>query len=207
MFARQPLSMKGLALYTGLALLSLCFGESIAIADYTTKISPAEVRTASFDGWGCSLAWWANQFGDSTQADTLADICFTTKTVGWQNTLLPGLGLNIVRYNVGGGGGGASIGGSKEQVSPNMPNFKNIMGYWLDWYNNDPSSQSWDWNRDLNQRKMLFRAKARGVNLVELFSDSPLGGCAKTIALREVTTEETTYKTGTTISLPAIWRR
>lgn len=157
--------------------LTICslmtMGEKSALCDYIAKVNPNEVRTASFDGWGCSLAWWANQFGDSSQADTLADICFTTKSVTWQNTLLPGLGLNIVRYNVGGGGGGGKIGSNKEQVSPNMPTFKNMLGFWLNWFNSDPASDSWNWSVDYQQRKMLGRAKSRGVNLVELFSDSP----------------------------------
>lgn len=151
----------------------LCARSSSARADYTLKVNPDEVRTASFDGWGCSLAWWSNQFGTSAQADTLADICFSSKSVSWQDVILPGLNLNIVRYNVGGGGGGAQIDTSKEQVSPNMPAFKNMIGFWRNWFNADPASDSWNWNADPQQRSMLGRAKARGVNLFEFFSDSP----------------------------------
>ncbi|AKG24919.1 hypothetical protein IJ00_26630 (plasmid) [Calothrix sp. 336/3] len=145
------------------------------MADYTVNINPNEIRTESFDGWGCSLSWWANQFGNVDNADMLADICFSTKTVPWQGENLLGLGINIIRYNIGGGGGGGRINDNTiEQVSPQMPGFKNIKGYWLNWDSDYPASNSWNWQLDANQRHMMQRAKDRGVNLFEFFSVSPM---------------------------------
>jgi len=145
------------------------------MADYTVNINPNEIRTESFDGWGCSLCWWANQFGDGENADTLADICFSTNSVLWQGENLPGLGMNIARYNIGGGGNGARINDNTvEQVSPHMKNSKNIRGYWLNWDSDDPASNSWNWEVDANQRHMMLIAQNRGVNLVEFFSNSPM---------------------------------
>ena len=90
------------ALRAGAMLLALA-GVPVpaARADYTVTVQPGDVRTARFDGWGCSLAWWAHQFGDGANADALADLCFTPNTVSWQGESLPGLNLNIVRYNAG----------------------------------------------------------------------------------------------------------
>ena len=154
---------------------ALLLSAPVAGADTTVRPNPADVRSASFDGWGCSLCWWANAFGSGANADTLADLCFTTKTVNWQGVALPGLGLKIIRYNIGGGGGGATIdSGTIEQVSPNMPAFKNLGGYQLNWYSGDPASTSWNWNMDAAQRSMMQKAQARGANRVEFFSNSPL---------------------------------
>ena len=155
----------------GVALLCAA---PLAKADVTVRVNPGDVRSASFDGWGCSLCWWANAFGNSASADALSDLCFTTKTVSWQGAALPGLGLKILRYNVGGGGGATIDAGTVEQVSPNMPAFKNLLGYQINWRNSDPASNSWNWNADSAQRNILQRAQARGANRIEFFSNSPM---------------------------------
>jgi galactan endo-1,6-beta-galactosidase len=49
-----------------------------------------------------------------------------------------------------------------------------MWGYWINWFSDDPGSSSWNWSADANQRAMLLKAKARGANLLELFSDSPV---------------------------------
>jgi galactan endo-1,6-beta-galactosidase len=59
-------------------------------------------------------------------------------------------------------------------ASPNIPRFKQIPGFWLDWRSSTPTSTSWDWSVDANQRAMLAKAKTRGANLFELFSNSPM---------------------------------
>lgn len=169
--------MKELTRIYATLLLALSFlgvNSLTARAQVTVKVNPGEIRSIYFDGFGCSLAWWANQFGNSATANTMADLCFTSKTVPWQGDTLPGLGMRILRYNIGGGGGGATIdGGTVENVSPNMPNFKNMLGFWRNWFHDDPASDSWDWTKDLNQRSMMARAKERGVTLFEFWSDSP----------------------------------
>merc|ERR1712186_124620 len=52
--------------------------------------------------------------------------------------------------------------------------FKQIEGFWQDSESDDPSSTSWDWSVDKNQVAMLEKAKERGANLLELFSNSPM---------------------------------
>lgn len=53
-----------------------------------------------WEGWGSSLAWWGRAIGRTGNADFYVDLIYTTKVIDGY----PGLGLNIVRYNVGGGG-------------------------------------------------------------------------------------------------------
>ena len=48
-----------------------------------------------FEGWGTSLCWWANRIGYSdTLAQKAAELLYNAET---------GLGMNIARYNIGGG--------------------------------------------------------------------------------------------------------
>jgi galactan endo-1,6-beta-galactosidase len=140
-----------------------------AWADYTTTINP-QTTWGIWEGWGTSLCWWANVFGNR---DDLANIVFTTNYTPLNGVSLPGLGLNIARYNAGACSTN-SINGDTMQVSPNIPAFRQIQGYWLNWFSSDPTSSSWNWAADANQRSMLLKAKARGANLFELFSNSPM---------------------------------
>lgn len=131
-----------------------------------------------FSGFGVSLAWAGNVFGG--RAD-LADALWTTKDSVTLNegVVVPGLGLQRARYNVGGcarpsdppvdvpGRGAATM-----ARSPNMPIWKAIETFWL-WPNStDPSSAGWDWSRDASQRAALAAAVERGA-VGELFSNSP----------------------------------
>ena len=145
------------------------FSHAAARADYTTTINP-QTTWGAWQGWGVSLCWWANVFGTR---DDLADIVFTTNYTTLNGQSLPGLGLNIARYNAGGCNTNL-ISGSAIQFSTNLPDFKKIYGYWLNWFSSDPTSASWDWTGDVNQRTMLQKARTRGANLLELFSNSPM---------------------------------
>lgn len=117
----------------------------------------------TWEGWGCSLAWWAHAVGGKNYQDLYADLFFTDKTVPFLDHQLPGLHMNILRYNVGGGGN------EVERVSDILPWHRDIHGYWI-----DPESNHWDWTRDANQRALMQAALARGVNLVEFFSNAPM---------------------------------
>jgi galactan endo-1,6-beta-galactosidase len=141
----------------------------VARADYTTRINPSDAR-GTWEGWGCSLAWWANVFGNR---DDLADLLFTKQYITLNGQTLPGLGMNIVRYNAG-ACTNVAINGETMVASPNIPAFKQIEGFWLNWFSSDPTSTSWRWSADANQRAMLLKARDRGANSFELFSNSPL---------------------------------
>lgn len=104
------------------------------------------------DGWGTSLAWWANIVGNwssSTIKEELMDDLFS---------VTDGIGLNLVRYNIGGG-----INASLEvdyRVGADIPSYQ-------------PLPNQWDWNADSGQRWVLREAFQRDVTLAEAFSNSP----------------------------------
>jgi galactan endo-1,6-beta-galactosidase len=139
------------------------------IGGYSTTVTPA-TGWGTWYGWGCSLAWWANIFGQRTD---LADLIFTTNNVILNGQFLPGLGLNIARYNAGASGTNA-VGTQYMVASPNIQPFQQIQGYWLNPNSTDPASSSWNWSYDANQRQALLNASARGADYLQLFSNSPL---------------------------------
>ena len=141
----------------------------LASADVTTVIN-APSNWGTWEGWGTSLAWWAKQFGNR---DDLADAFFTLKSTTVNSQTLPGLGFNIVRYNAGASSWKA-IGTERMIESSNIKRSRQIEGFWVDWTSADPSSSSWDWSVDGNQRSALQKAIARGANRTELFSNSPM---------------------------------
>ena len=117
----------------------------------------------TWQGWGTSLCWMANPFGERDDVD---DLLFTTKTVKIEGNELPGLGMNIVRYNAG--ACSANIVDERHMVlSKNVLAYRQVEGFWVD-------PKSWDWNRDRSQRDMMLKAKQRGANHFELFSNSPM---------------------------------
>ena len=146
--------------------LAITLFSSLSRADYTTTLNPTNTY-GTWDGWGASLCWWARVFG--TRND-LADLMFTTNFVTLNGQSLPGLGLTMARYNLGACTTN-SINGDHIQLSANIPAHRQMPGYWLDWFSSDPASTSWNWTADANQLSMLQKAKARGVNLFELFSN------------------------------------
>lgn len=123
-----------------------------------------------WEGWGVSLAWWANVFGDR---DDLADLLFTDRAVPLLGHELPGLGLTIARYNLG-ACTWTPAEGHTMVTSRHIPRFKQIEGYWLDGRSDDPDSSSWNWSADPRQRAMLLKARDRGADRLELFSNSPI---------------------------------
>ena len=109
----------------------------------------------SFEGWGVSLAWWAHvvgQFPEPARTDYLE------KTFDLEK----GLGLNFVRYNIGGG----------ENPLYQAPNktfleFRTAVPGYL------RADGSYDWSADAAQRYVLQYALKHGVNHTEAFSNSP----------------------------------
>jgi len=103
-----------------------------------------------FKGWGTSLAWWANIPFDDTVVDTLCDLLFSKQ----------GLGLNIVRYNLGAGS------------NPNNPIPNLRSGAMVPCLQNN-SFSTLDAKNDPLQIRILNKAIALEANHVELFSNSP----------------------------------
>lgn len=137
-------------------------------ANLPVVLDPAKTQ-GTWDGWGISLCWWAKVYGNR---DDVADLLFTTNIVDFEGYKLPGLGMNIVRYNAGACSWN-EVGDRKMVVSKSILPFRQIESYWLDGKSDDPQSKSWDWKVDANQRAMLQKARERGANYFELFSNSP----------------------------------
>ncbi|KAI0874410.1 glycoside hydrolase family 30 protein [Hypoxylon argillaceum] len=153
---------------TSLILAQALFGLNAVFADVTTTIV-ASSNYGTWEGWGVSLAWWGAAFGNR---DDLADAVFSLGSVSFNGLTLPGLGLNIVRYNAGATSSNTVLGKSVVK-SPKVTASRLIDTYWIDWRNTDPASSNWTWTVDANQRAMMTKAKARGATLFELFSNSP----------------------------------
>lgn len=141
----------------------------LAAADETWKISTSS-NWGTWEGWGVSLAWWAKAFGNR---DDLADIFFSLDTTTFDSASLPGLGFNIARYNAGACSNNTYDGASMVE-SPKITASRQIDGFWWDWASGDPTSSSWHWTVDANQRAMLQKAAQRDGNRFELFSNSPM---------------------------------
>jgi galactan endo-1,6-beta-galactosidase len=109
-------------------------------ADVTTTIDPKS-NWGTWEGWGTSLAWWAQEFGNR---DDLADVFFTLSQTKVNGQSLPGLGFNIVRYNAGACSWN-TVDGEKMVVSPNVKRSRQMEGYWIDWKDKNPQSASWNW--------------------------------------------------------------
>jgi galactan endo-1,6-beta-galactosidase len=152
-----------------------------ALSVLATFLSPSRAQTpvceidptkshGTWDGWGTSLCWWAKAVGDR---DDIADFLFTMKTVDFLREKLPGLGMNLVRYNLG-ACSWSEVNGRKMVAGKIIKPFRQMEGFWLDGKSDDPQSKSWDWSVDKNQREMLEKARDRGANYFELFSNSPM---------------------------------
>jgi O-glycosyl hydrolase len=143
------------AFAAGLALLS-----ASALADGPHEPAPRAAPAAAtaieiypgtqyqtIQGWGTSLAWWAEGTGgwSSTSAkNALAAALFSPST---------GLGLNVVRYALGAGTPDDTCAGQM-RVGADIPSFEQSAG-------------QYDWSQDPNQRWMLQAAKSLGANVFE----------------------------------------
>jgi len=117
-----------------------------SVSSALVTVDPNSVLVDSFDGWGTSLCWWANVCGGYSNREAYARLAFTT------------LGLNIVRYNIGGG--------ENPSITNSLSFRARVPGF-------EPAESTWNWNADQNQRWMLKRAVALGVNHVIAFANSP----------------------------------
>jgi galactan endo-1,6-beta-galactosidase len=121
-----------------------------------------------WDGWGTCLSWWANT--ELGKRDDLARVIFGLDRTRVELTDgeadLPGLGLNIARYNLG-ACTWSEVNGRRMVESPNTVRRKQIEGYW-------DGGDAWNWDADPNQRAMLHKARDAGADTFEMFSVSPL---------------------------------
>ncbi len=144
------------------------------------RLDPSEAspfNDGKFEGWGTSMGWWGNRIGYSdTMAQQAAHDLYSEE----------GLGLDIVRYNVGGGDNpthnhinrsdsklpcfavpqydGDSYVASGENT--NVTNLKKD--------ENGDVVYTWDWDADHNQVNVLTKIKAQNPDVhIEGYTNSP----------------------------------
>ncbi len=175
--------------------------ETTVSADRTVKIDISDHQTfndtdgdgfGEFEGWGTSLCWWANRVGYSDELTSRAAEAFFDKEKG--------LGLNIGRYNIGGGDNvtdSENTGESSDFLHPaHIKRSDSIVpGYAVDVTRIDLEGSSkeyyeqnfaradfecgyawnYDWDADKNQVNVLTQAaKCAGDEFIcEAFSNSP----------------------------------
>lgn len=131
--------------------VGLIAGSPTAQATASTKVEVnPDTGFQTLEGWGTSLAWFGYVAGGAPDKmrNQVADLLFNPKT---------GLGLNVVRYNIGGG----------ENPKYHSMEFRAaVPGY-------EPRPGTWDWNADATQRWFLQAAMQRGADEQEAFSNSP----------------------------------
>jgi O-glycosyl hydrolase len=132
-----------------------------AAATTTVRVDP-QVQYQTIQGWGTSLAWWAEATGSWSLASrqALATMLFSPAQ---------GIGLNAVRYNIGGVTAGVSC-ASSFRAGAAVPSF-------------EPSSGSYDWSRDPAQVWWLQQAQNLGANQLTGVAYSPpawmtVSGCS-----------------------------
>lgn len=123
-------------------------------------------REPVFEGWGTSLCWWANRIGYSDSlSQKAADLFFSPD----------GLGMNIMRYNIGGGD------------DPNHAHITRTDSDVPGWYRWDEAEgkRVFDPTADFRQLNVLARCHAAAGReaMVEAFSNSPpyymtVSGCS-----------------------------
>lgn len=133
-----------------------------AATDATAEVIVIDPRNMNrsnggvFEGWGTSLCWYGNRIGGSEKAAAeSAELLYNAET---------GLGLNILRYNVGGGDDPSHTHIRRSDSA--MP------GYWTN-YDAAAETFDYDFTQDANQRAVLLKSMEQCPELlVEMFSNS-----------------------------------
>lgn len=124
----------------------------------TVKVD-VSMSNQTFEGWGTSLAWFANAVGGWTN---------TANQTSLMNALFNpsnGLGLTYLRYNIG--GGDDPYCGTTNHTACITPTYHATPGYLAS------SGATYDWTQDANQRWVATNAQSLGANLFEAVSYSP----------------------------------
>jgi len=121
-----------------------------AYADYTVTVTPG-LQYQTIQGWGTSLAWWANVIGgwSDSKRVPLADALYSPTS---------GIGLNILRYNFG-ADGPTNVCHNQMRAGGNVPSF-------------EPTQGNYVWTNDANQLWFAQAAQARGADVFEGFVNS-----------------------------------
>ncbi len=113
------------------------------------------VEHQTFETFGTSSCWWSQTIDNEEDAREIARLLYDDET---------GLGLDIYRYNIGGG----------EKDNPNCRIWdvtRRTESFYV--YNPEKGEYEYDFTRDANARRMLDMAVEYGAQEVILFCNSP----------------------------------
>jgi hypothetical protein len=143
------------------------------------EVCPVSITISNFheslpmwEGWGTSLCWWANAIGFYEDlVPSLSNLLFDqnlsspSPAIFKSNGLdLPKLGLNIVRYNIG--GSRARDDENMETSGAYVPWFRRIQGF-------RPTREGpFDFTKDPWQQRVLMEALKNGVDRINYFSNA-----------------------------------
>lgn len=113
-------------------------------------VNPA-LQKQTLEGWGTSLCWWGNAIGTWNNQDKRDEI--VSLLFDQQN----GLGLNMVRYNIGGGENSSH---DHMRVKADIPSYQ-------------PEAGIWDWDADKGQLDVLKASIQCGADILEAFTNAP----------------------------------
>lgn len=121
---------------------------------YNLRIDLADKSPfGEFEGWGTSLCWWGHYLGktlEEDETDTVVKALYDEEE---------GLGLNIARFNIG-GGDDPEHNHQREYDGRDMPGFLDAEG-------------NWDFTADQGQIDVLLKCVEYGADILEAFSNSP----------------------------------
>ena len=126
-----------------------------AVTVFLDPSNASPFNNGEFQGWGTSLCWWANRLGYSEKLTQQAADAFFSED---------GLGLDIARYNLGGGDDPTH--NHITRSDSKVPSY--AVGF------DDNGDMIYDWTADENQRNIALAAlKANPDINFEGFSNSP----------------------------------
>lgn len=129
------------------------FIEKSQTADLTITIDEDE-KGRALEGFGASSCWWSQIAGKSENAEEIMKLLYSDE----------GLGLNIYRYNIGGG--------SADMESEIKDPWRRTESFYV--LNEETGEFEYDFTRDAEAQKMLDLALSYGcVDTVVLFANSP----------------------------------
>lgn len=135
-----------------MAIVSFFLGFSSKTMTITVDKNTVE---QPFYGWGTSACWWSQNVSDDETREELAKYLYSKD----------GLGLNIYRYNVGGGV-------NPEHNRLDAESWRNTESFLV--YNEESGKFEYDFTRDENAQKFLFKSLEYGcIDTVVLFANSP----------------------------------
>lgn len=114
----------------------------------------------TFEGFGASGAWWAQEVGGWTHLDTVSSMPVRDRISQLLYSRDNGIGLRVYRYNIGGG--------SKQTGNGNIENpLRRTESF-------ETAAGKYDFNRDANAVYMMKQAVKDGAEEVIFFVNSPL---------------------------------